>query len=544
MTLSQSSTDSPIHATGSRDLKRSCKRSTKTLKDDTNSPRKTRRTRSPKRNPADKHDYNPLESDNDSDAAEERSFLRLGPSLLGTGLTDDEDNNDNNDNDFMLHRSSMLQSQPFNDDEPVFSRGHVFDYSSDEDPPDVSDFTELCSAALDASPSRPSTSRARGDDSFYTHQSYIDDNIPTDRLLNDAKRAYWINGARTGLRARPSYLSAHPIFLTPDYFETNVPQLFTPERDASQPQEDEPAENYLDARFDVIETVDSGEFAHVFKARDLDTHTWMAVKKSKLPFCDHHDRWQQIVEAKFMHAVRQSQHCVHLFAAWEQEGFLYLQMEFCPNGSLKQYIEHKRVPAPEPLVASVTREIAEGLRDIHSAQIVHLDIKPANILVDAQGSLKIGDFGVAVQSPVDKAWIKGEGDRRYMAPDLLRDRFDKPADIFSLGLIVLELAAGIELPETGESWESLRLGDFSEILPALKKTSVVMQQFVLWLLDPNENKRPTVDQVLKHRLLLQALKLKVTGRGALYEQVQKKKDEIEEASSPSLQSPSSSSQGT
>lgn len=302
-----------------------------TLKDDTNSPRKTRRTRSPKRNTANhKHEPNPFESDPESEALEERSCLRLGPSLLGTGLTDDEED----PHDLVMQRSSMLHSQPFHDDEPVFSRGHVFDYSSDDDPPDVSDFTELCSAALDASPSRPSTSRARGDDSLYTHPSYMEDNIPTDRLLNDAKRAYWINGARAGLRARPSYLSAHPVFLTPDYFASHAPQLFTPERDASQhrEEEDEPAENYLDARFDVMETVDSGEFAHVYKVCDLDTRTWMAVKKSKLPFCDHHDRWQQIVEAKFMHAVRHSQHCVHLFSAWEQEGFLYLQMEFCPNG--------------------------------------------------------------------------------------------------------------------------------------------------------------------------------------------------------------------
>ncbi len=92
-------------------------------------------------------------------------------------------------------------------------------------------------------------------------------------------------------------------------------------------------------------------------------------------------------------------------------------------------------------------------------------MKPANILITFEGNLKIGDFGMATPWPAPKG-IEGEGDREYMGPEILRGRYDKPADVFALGLIVLEIACNVFLPDNGPTWVALRDGDMT-VVPSL-----------------------------------------------------------------------------
>lgn len=99
---------------------------------------------------------------------------------------------------------------------------------------------------------------------------------------------------------------------------------------------------------------------------------------------------------------------------------------------------------------------------IHNAGFIHLDLKPANVFITFDGYLKIGDFGMAVQWPAGKG-VEGEGDREYIAPEILDGQVDKPADIFALGLIVLEAACNVFLPDNGPSWQALRNGDLSNV---------------------------------------------------------------------------------
>ena len=108
--------------------------------------------------------------------------------------------------------------------------------------------------------------------------------------------------------------------------------------------------------------------------------------------------------------------------------------------------------------------MAQGLAAIHQAGFIHLDIKPANILITFDGYLKIGDFGMATPWPAAKG-IEGEGDREYIGPEILRGQFDKPADIFALGLIILEIACNVFLPDNGPTWQALRNGDMSTVPP-------------------------------------------------------------------------------
>jgi len=83
--------------------------------------------------------------------------------------------------------------------------------------------------------------------------------------------------------------------------------------------------------------------------------------------------------------------------------------------------------------------------------------------------LKIGDFGMAAKLPITDD-IEGEGDRRYIGPDLLQGHFDKPADIFALGMIMFEIATNVVPPDNGASWQKLRSGNWNE-LPRLTAPS-------------------------------------------------------------------------
>lgn len=76
--------------------------------------------------------------------------------------------------------------------------------------------------------------------------------------------------------------------------------------------------------------------------------------------------------------------------------------------------------------------------------------------------LKIADFGMATSWPAASG-IEGEGDREYIGPEILMGRYDKPADIFALGLIMFETAGNVELPDNGVSWQKLRNGDMSDV---------------------------------------------------------------------------------
>jgi mitosis inhibitor protein kinase SWE1 len=111
----------------------------------------------------------------------------------------------------------------------------------------------------------------------------------------------------------------------------------------------------------------------------------------------------------------------------------------------------------------------QGLSEIHNAGFIHLDLKPANVLITFEGILKIGDFGLASPWPA-AAGIDAEGDREYIGPEILKGDFDKPADIFSLGLVILEIACNVVLPENGPTWQALRRGDLSDV-PSLTSTT-------------------------------------------------------------------------
>ncbi|KAI8335328.1 kinase-like domain-containing protein [Chlamydoabsidia padenii] len=228
-----------------------------------------------------------------------------------------------------------------------------------------------------------------------------------------------------------------------------------------------------------------------------------------------------------MMMVQHSPYCLNLFNAWEQDGYLYLQTDLAV-ATLDDYIQHQQEPIEESMAWKIIYEMASGLQAIHHAGVVHLDLKPSNIMIDSNGTLKIGDFGTSIRRPFDAYEFKGEGDRHYMAPDLLREEYDTPADVFSLGLVIFELMTKLQLPSTGDSWEMLRLGDFSEYKQVLTNVPLEIRRLMIMMLKPSSGDRATMDDILALPHLQKILASKQQLQpGALYAYAQLIQDEQE-----------------
>ncbi|KAK4162581.1 mitosis inhibitor protein kinase [Cladorrhinum sp. PSN259] len=241
----------------------------------------------------------------------------------------------------------------------------------------------------------------------------------------------------------------------------------------------------LVARFDKSELIGSGEFSKVYrvvKSSAPSSYSIMgfsttprtpstpvsekvyAVKKLRVAMHGMKERTAKLREVSILQNLSHSSRVVRYIDSWEYSSHLYIQTEFCSEGSLDGFL--KEVGQGGRLddfrVWKIMLEVAEGLAAIHDAGYIHLDIKPDNILVSFDGSLKIADFGMATTWPAPKG-IEGEGDRKYISPEILHGQFDKPADIFALGLIIFEIACNVELPENGPIWQALRNADLSAV---------------------------------------------------------------------------------
>lgn len=155
---------------------------------------------------------------------------------------------------------------------------------------------------------------------------------------------------------------------------------------------------------------------------------------------------------------------VYFIEAWDFNNYYYIMTEHCEGGTLFEFLEeHKNYRIDEFRIWKILIEILNGLKFIHLQNYLHLDLKPANIFITFEGSLKIGDFGLATKLPILEKDFDLEGDRNYIAPELINDKIYTPfADIFSVGLIILEIAANIILPDNGTPWRKLRSGDLSD----------------------------------------------------------------------------------
>mmetsp|Transcript_56104 Transcript_56104/g.180052 ORF Transcript_56104/g.180052 Transcript_56104/m.180052 type:complete len:577 (+) Transcript_56104:3-1733(+) len=271
--------------------------------------------------------------------------------------------------------------------------------------------------------------------------------------------------------------------------------------------------------FEEVRVVGSGHFSVVYRARNRVDKQEYAIKKTKKPLARGADRRQEVLqEALALASVAiesPSPYIVRYFGSWIEDERLFIQTELC-DGSLKDSLVNLRRVRPhdprlgEHELSAVIRDCCMGLAVLHGKNLVHLDVKPENVLVkrvlaspnrehaSASKIHKIADLGLAAAAIGSGCDEISEGDSRYLAREVLRGDFADltKADVFSLGLMCYELATNPkELPCNGEEWHRLRDGhlerQFADHLPP------ALLALVSRMVCPSTTERPPCLEVLK-----------------------------------------------
>ena len=205
--------------------------------------------------------------------------------------------------------------------------------------------------------------------------------------------------------------------------------------------------------FTIGRELGRGGMGVVFLAHELQPDREVAVKfLSSGPFAAPRDRDRWLKEARAAARVRHP-HIVQLYQVGEADGWLYLVLEYLAGGSLKERLTG---PLSPRVAATLLVSVARALSQLHLAGVWHLDLKPANILIDAppgtpldRAPVKLADFGIArLRDDVGTTGSNvgaAQGTLLYMAPEQLdgrRSALGPATDIYAMGVILYELLAG------------------------------------------------------------------------------------------------------
>ena len=192
-------------------------------------------------------------------------------------------------------------------------------------------------------------------------------------------------------------------------------------------------------RYQVVATIASGEFATVYRARDLELSRDVAIKQIHYQYMQDPrqlDRYWQ--EAQIL-ANLHHQYIMTIYDIVRQRGWLILELM---RGSLSGELQGRPIDVETLKIALV--QSLHALDFLHSRGVLHGDVKPSNLLIGLNNRLKLGDFGLARRSGAgDGSLLKGTP--KYMAPEVMSDRFGPvgPAsDLYSLGFTCYELLCG------------------------------------------------------------------------------------------------------
>jgi len=235
---------------------------------------------------------------------------------------------------------------------------------------------------------------------------------------------------------------------------------------ASLPLAPDLAPRMLFDGFRIVRELHASDRSHTWLAQDEQTQQTVVIK---LPATEQREDPRALDRLMLEEWIARRLDSVHLLKAWaptRKREHLYSVMEYVQGQNLTQW----RVDHPNPPLDAVRRivdQIARGLRVLHRAEMVHQDLRPENLMIDATGSVKIIDFGavrvVGIEEMEDTDRLLLPGLAQYMAPELFLGVEGSPAsDLFSLAVITYQLLTGrlpygMEVPKCHSLAEQKRL---------------------------------------------------------------------------------------
>ncbi|KAJ7632660.1 ste11-like protein, partial [Roridomyces roridus] len=256
--------------------------------------------------------------------------------------------------------------------------------------------------------------------------------------------------------------------------------------------------------------IGAGSFGKVYLGMDASTGLLMAVKQVELPTgsAPNQERKKSMLSAleREIELLKDLQHeniVQYLYSSLDDE-YLNIFLEYVPGGSVTALLRNYGA-FEEPLVKNFVRQILDGLDYLHERDIIHRDIKGANILVDNKGGIKISDFGISKK--VEDNLLTGnrmhrpslQGSVFWMAPEVVKQSaHTRKADIWSVGCLVVEMLTGEHPWATLTQMQAIfKIG--SSAKPTIPSDiSSDAQDFLLRTFELDHEARPSAAELLQH----------------------------------------------
>ena len=220
----------------------------------------------------------------------------------------------------------------------------------------------------------------------------------------------------------------------------------------------------LDNRYELQEIIGVGGTAVVYKAKCHRLNRFVAVKILKEEFASDEEFRRKFHDEAQAVAMLSHPNIVNIYDVSRSGNVDYIVMELIDGITLKEYLSRRGQLSPKEVTIFAT-QIARALEHAHDHDIIHRDIKPQNIMLLRDGTVKVADFGIAHFADQENTYSKGEaiGSVHYVSPEQARGSFvDNRTDLYSLGVVMYEMITG-RLPFEGDSPVSIALQHINSI---------------------------------------------------------------------------------
>jgi len=267
--------------------------------------------------------------------------------------------------------------------------------------------------------------------------------------------------------------------------------------------------------------IGQGSFGSVFLALHAITGELMAVKQVEMPSKSNSDmdKRKEVMVAALKREIDllrdlQHPHIVQYLGSNSDDQHFNIFLEYVPGGSVAAML-NTYGHLQEPLIRNFVRQILDGLTYLHGQDIIHRDIKGANVLVDNKGNIKISDFGISKRveaSALMHAPGGGhmhrpslQGSVFWMAPEVVKQTaYTRKADIWSLGCLVVEMFTGAHpFPNCSQLQAIFQIGGTGAKPSTPENASEEGKRFLSQTFEIDHEKRPCADELLKHDFLKQ-----------------------------------------
>src|SRR5579863_6569570 len=198
-------------------------------------------------------------------------------------------------------------------------------------------------------------------------------------------------------------------------------------------------------RYEILQVLGQGGMGAVYKARDMELERFVALKLIRPDLANNPEILRRFKQELILAREVSHRNVIRIFDLGEAEGFKFITMEFVEGRDLRAVLRERSKLSPDEAVRIIA-QVCRALEAAHIAGVVHRDLKPQNIMLDAKDRVYVMDFGIAhsLETPGMTQTGALMGTPEYMSPEQAKGmKVDARSDLFALGIIFYEMLTGV-----------------------------------------------------------------------------------------------------